>query len=316
MEAVRPDTAGAHRDSAKQSAHREVIDAGSGDATVPVVAARTSTHMHDPGAEPVSKGSRARSASAPRHKDRSKTLHYPFKPRPSPLDFETLEKDRNPMRGFYVLFWVAMAWYAITSILDTWNKEGTSFRYAFFSQMSDRSKDLLYSDLLMQLSCFTVVLIVKLYEFKLVPLDIAWIVNSVWLGGWFVSVISWALYSNWKWTQSGSFTIHCIAMLMKQASYLMSNSENFWKLYHQIPKLEGALAVLKADVDSPEDVNKIADNEKEVARINDELRNLRAHLTGHITGLHFPKNLSVFNFFDYMLVPVLVYEIEYPRSEK
>ncbi|KAJ3204095.1 hypothetical protein HDU82_006077 [Entophlyctis luteolus] len=292
-------------------------DAGSCDATVPVVAAPVSdlNHHTESASTAHPKPKRSRSASAPRHKDRSKALHYSFKPRPSPLDFETLERDHNPMRGFYVLFWVAMAWYAITSILDTWNKEGMSFRYAFFSQMSDRSKDLLYSDLLMQLSCFTVVLIVKLYEFKIVPLNFAWIVNSVWLGGWFVSVISWALYSNWKWTQSGSFTIHCIAMLMKQASYLMSNSENFWKL-QQIPKLESDLAVLKSDFENTVDVNKMADNEKEIVRVNDELRNLRSHLTGQITGLHFPKNLTFFNFVDYMLVPVLVYEIEYPRTEK
>jgi hypothetical protein len=32
-----------------------------------------------------------------------------FKPRPSPLDFETLWAEKHPLRGFFVLFWVSIA---------------------------------------------------------------------------------------------------------------------------------------------------------------------------------------------------------------
>ena len=40
-----------------------------------------------------------------------------FKPRASPLDFETLWAEKHPFRGFFVLFWVSIAYkYELSSL--------------------------------------------------------------------------------------------------------------------------------------------------------------------------------------------------------
>ncbi|KAJ3120218.1 hypothetical protein HK100_012893 [Physocladia obscura] len=225
-----------------------------------------------------------------------------FKPRSSPLDFDAPD-HQHPLRGFYILFWMGMAWYAVTSIFETWMRDGIQFRFSLFYQMSDRGKDLFYSDAAMILSCFVVIPLVKLVQYRIIPLNIAWIINSIWLGSWFVTVISWT-------TQSGAFAIHCIAMLMKQASYLMSNTENFWKMYSLVPELRREIA----NLESRSSLN--VDLEKELEQAKSELRQFEGDLNGKISGLKFPHNLTFLNFIDYMLIPTLVYEIEYPRTEK
>ncbi|ORY49357.1 hypothetical protein BCR33DRAFT_695210 [Rhizoclosmatium globosum] len=219
------------------------------------------------------------------------------------------------MRGFYVLFWWALAWSAISTAYETFMATGSIFKWSLFMQMSDRGKELVVSDAAMILSCFVVVPLVKLVQYKVIPLKVAWIVNSVWLAVWFVTVVSWAYVADWKWTQSGSFVIHCIAMLMKQASYLMSNVDNFWKV-KEIPILKREIELLSAEITSPsvDDPTKAEDTKKALTAIETELAIFEGDLKGRVTGLEFPKNLTLFNFIDYMAIPCLVYEIEYPRT--
>ncbi|KAI9343951.1 MBOAT-domain-containing protein [Obelidium mucronatum] len=118
----------------------------------------------------------------------------------------------------------------------------------------------------------------------------------------------------------GSFVIHCIAMLMKQASYLMSNVDNFWRL-QEIPLLQAEIAHLKADQqehhrnDAPS-FKLEEESNKELTAIQLELDQFESDLKGKVTGLPFPQNLTFVNFVDYMAIPSLVYEIEYPRTDR
>ncbi|KAI8622722.1 MBOAT, membrane-bound O-acyltransferase family-domain-containing protein [Chytriomyces sp. MP71] len=235
-----------------------------------------------------------------------------FTERSALLDFEALERTDNPMRGFFILFWISMAWYAITTAWETYIVEGIPFRIDLAFQMSERGWELLYSDALMILSCFTAIPLVKLVQYRIVPLQVAWIVNAAWLGVWFTTVVSWAIYNNWKWTQSGAFIIHCIAMLMKQASYLMSNVENIWKM-NELPQLENDIALLSAEISASPEASEA--NAKQLELLLKEQAQFRSDLKGKVTGLDFPKNLTVLNFIDYMAIPTLVYEAEYPRTK-
>ncbi|KAG0236654.1 hypothetical protein BGW42_003070 [Actinomortierella wolfii] len=47
----------------------------------------------------------------------------------------------------------------------------------------------------------------------------------------------------------------------------------------------------------------------------DEISELRKELTTS-TGELWPANVTVYNFFDYLIVPSLIYELQYPRTEK
>jgi sterol O-acyltransferase len=82
-------------------------------------------------------------------------------------------------------------------------------------------------------------------------------------------------------------------MLMKQHSYCATNIELFKKLDE-------------------------AERIKSIKRKTKEDQQLLAQLEGelHRPNVSFPNNISVRNYIDFLLIPVFVYEIEYPRTSK
>ncbi|KAJ3400773.1 hypothetical protein HDU80_006627, partial [Chytriomyces hyalinus] len=232
-----------------------------------------------------------------------------FTERSSQLDFGTLERDKNPMRGFFVLFWVSMGWYTISTAWETFVRVGVPFDMSLAFQMTERGAELATSDSLMILSCFMVIPLVKLVQYRIVPVSAAPVMNWIWLGLWFSTVVSWALFNNWGWTQSGAFTIHCIAMLMKQASYLMSNLESIWKT-QELPHLQADIDLLRAEQEGDS-----SRHQEQLELLLSEQAQFKLDLKGKVTGLEFPRNLTFFNFVNYMAFPTLVYEIEYPRTK-
>ncbi|TPX76989.1 hypothetical protein CcCBS67573_g01734 [Chytriomyces confervae] len=232
-----------------------------------------------------------------------------FIPRPSMLDFGTLHREQNPMRGFFVLFWVSMGWYTVSTSWQTFVRTGSPFDMSLAIQMSERGTELAISDLLMILSCFMVFPMVKLVQYKILPVASAPLMSWIWLGLWFSTAVLWALYNNWGWTQSGAFTIHCIAMLMKQASYLMSNVEFIWKT-QELPQLQAEIDLLRAEQEGES-----KKRQEQLELLLAEQVQFKTDLKGKVTGLEFPRNLTLLNFADYMVIPTLVYEIEYPRTK-
>ena len=52
-------------------------------------------------------------------------------------------------------------------------------------------------------------------------------------------------------------------------------------------------------------------------RLIHEIEQADKDLTGKILGkVTYPKNLTIANFVDYMFSPTLVYELEYPRTDR
>jgi sterol O-acyltransferase len=56
---------------------------------------------------------------------------------------------------------------------------------------------------------------------------------------------------------------------------------------------------------------------EESERLVHEIEHADIDLTGKVLGkMKYPNNLTFSNFLDFMLCPTLVYELEYPRTEK
>lgn len=55
----------------------------------------------------------------------------------------------------------------------------------------------------------------------------------------------------------------------------------------------------------------------DVARVAAEINELKSHITSQGPAkVSYPDNVTLGNFLDYLLIPTLVYELEYPRTEK
>jgi sterol O-acyltransferase len=100
---------------------------------------------------------------------------------------------------------------------------------------------------------------------------------------------------------------------MKQHSYAfytgwLSNE------YLRRQRLRKTISELTDDDPKLSRVNSVAE-EKE--RLVHEIELADRDLTGNFLGqMQYPNNLTFANFLDYMLCPTLVYELEYPRTDK
>lgn len=55
----------------------------------------------------------------------------------------------------------------------------------------------------------------------------------------------------------------------------------------------------------------------DIAKVASEINELKSHITSQGPAkISYPNNVTLGNFLDYLLVPTLVYELEYPRTEK
>lgn len=131
---------------------------------------------------------------------------------------------------------------------------------------------------------------------------------------WFGYCMYWVFNQHWTWTQSGFFTLHSIAMLMKQHSYMAYNNEMLTK-HTRLQKLQNRMDVLAGNM------KKLGDDAPELLQLNEEWEQSKQQAQGLQTELckgstMFPENVTFANFVDYLLVPSLVYELEYPRTDR
>ncbi|KAG0026343.1 hypothetical protein BGZ81_006447 [Podila clonocystis] len=150
--------------------------------------------------------------------------------------------------------------------------------------------------------------------------------------------IVWTIWRDWPWVQSGFFTLHAITMLMKIHSYITYNGELSEKLI-QLKHAELTYAELKKnDTETTDDRNDNNDrttpedesshhrraSEAAAALLQDpinatmlaaEIEELRHELKTQ-NGELWPANVTIANFVDYLIVPSLIYELQYPRTTK
>ncbi|ORY49495.1 hypothetical protein BCR33DRAFT_763259, partial [Rhizoclosmatium globosum] len=247
-----------------------------------------------------------------------------FSARVSPLS-----EPNTSLRGFITFFWMGIGWYSVFTLHRSFMENGEFVRPQFLKLLGHDAQTLAIADAVLVLSCGTCVLIQGAVKHGFVGRRVASIGGHVWLVGWFVGFMMWILRKDWRWTQTGYLTLHCIAMLMKQHSYLASNSELFWKrdvlsgMVDEIRELEeskdspvssNASTLRRGSLSSLETDDLTV--EAKVVLLKAEADSIKAELKGKWNGVEFPNNITVANFVDYMLVPTLVYELSYPRTEK
>ncbi|KAJ3042246.1 hypothetical protein HK097_002080 [Rhizophlyctis rosea] len=238
-----------------------------------------------------------------------------FRSRTSPLDWETLTREDNPMRGFFMLFWMAMAAYMSSAFYQNWKIEGTPLRLRLMSSLSLDSGGLVLSDMALVGSMFVCVIIQKLLAWGWIPLSFSLPLHHIWQSTWFATAVVWVFYKDWPWVQSGFFVLHSMSMLMKQHSYMSSNNELHHKRRRLLKfqqKMDEIAGEMKKLDDADQSGLEVLELEWKYAHANAE--ELQIELRKG--GTTFPNNITFLNFADYLLVPTLVYELEYPRTDR
>ncbi|RUS33399.1 hypothetical protein BC938DRAFT_471890 [Jimgerdemannia flammicorona] len=245
-----------------------------------------------------------------------KRLH--FRARPSALDAANLESSKETFRGFFTLFWIAMAFYVILTMIRNVEQEGTLLSLSLFSLFSKDAVTLMISDFTMVTLTVGAVVYAKLLvwgwlQYYSVGMALQHSLQAAFLG----MNIYWTFFRDWPWVQSGFFVLHTIVMMMKMHSYTSLCGDLSAK-YHRLTALKQQLPRWIAEHNTrldPDGSTEYTDAERdELARMEDEMKELEEDL---VHGSHrFPDNVTFVNYFDYLLVPSLVYQLEYPRTDR
>lgn len=233
--------------------------------------------------------------------------------------------DYHDFRGFFVLFWIALAIMVITAMLRNYKETGFPLVISQWELFTQNIWELGVSDLTMTTTTYLCLPMHKLFassngifRWSKGGIVIQSIFQAIWLSTW----ISWPFIWDWTWTAQVFFTMHTLVLFMKihsYAFYLGHLSETRRRL-QELDKPEGksrrpvrrypSSSGIKADVrDSPKTPRT---NSGELATLREDLA---VELTSPLGRITYPANLTYLNFTDFLFCPTLCYEIEYPRTE-
>ena len=160
-----------------------------------------------------------------------------------------------------------------------------------------------------------------------------WKRGGVWIqtafqAAWLLYWVNWPFLRDWTWTAQVFFTLHLLALFMKMHSYAFYNghlSEMKRRLDHldASPRDIGAVQAVKYPTatgrihelsgESDDDSHPTFDREKELRQLREDLA---VELTSPMGNVTYADNLTVTNFVDFLCMPTLCYELEYPRMAR
>ncbi|KAF9969809.1 hypothetical protein BGZ73_007671 [Actinomortierella ambigua] len=255
-----------------------------------------------------------------------------FEARPSRLDPETMTKNQDPFRGFHTLFWIVMGAYGVITFHEEWTRVGKLFGGSLFSSFSQDAIFLAFSDFCLVLSTFFAFALVKLVAK-------GWISDWPWVQSGFFTLhgITMLMKIHSYITSNGEYSDKLSDLEQLEAVYgdLKKNDTEFpddaglegsdtsdddLQSRHKASAI--AASILLKDHQSHQHPRVGKDTQVQDSTLvvtpqmlADEIKELRNELTTS-TGELWPANVTVWNFMDYLLVPTLIYELRYPRTEK
>lgn len=241
-----------------------------------------------------------------------------FKPASTAFDRHNPERTGS-FHGFFALFWLGLAFLAVKTVLQHWRRTGHFFRGELATMYRFNLLDLATADAVMvSSSVFVVLLQMAIFRLGLSWNKVGWLIENTWQASYLAIVVRLSYSRDWQWIQCVVIVLHCCVMLMKQHSY--ATYMGYLSEVHKAKgKLERKLVSLR-ETEGQETAAKTtrvvgpSSEEEEEANILGEIGQLSDELTHD--GVTYPENLTFANYVDYLLVPSLVYDIVYPRTER
>lgn len=281
-----------------------------------------------PSLQSISTARKAARASA------KKRLFHTIKYEPRTSHFDP-RSENGDFRGFFVLFWMALAIMVVTTALKNIKETGYPLRTQVYELLSRNVLTLAVADGLMVLSTAASLYFQKWFrnqkgilQWRRAGIWIQSIYQVIWLFVW----VEGPFVLEWTWTAQVFFALHTLTFLMKMHSYAFYNghlSETERRL-RALDKPDPTQSLAKAVIyptsparlqeissdDSSESETEKAEQEANKKReALSELRNdLATELTSPMGNVTFPQNLTFANYVDYIICPTLCYELEYPRT--
>lgn len=211
------------------------------------------------------------------------------------MELENMFEQKSPLRGFVTLFWVIMASFVLQTITITWRSTGGFLGLNTYSMLSKNVVQLLLSDITMLLLsslCFPIQYLISLGYFN--SKNSQYLIQTVLESTFLVGFTIWTYTRNWYLFQKFTLIMHTMVCLMKMHSYSSMNQKfcaarkNYLEIKSKTPD----------------------------SKLDDKVSlELRSQFSSKSFTSCYPNNVTIVNYLDYLLIPSLVYELEYPRTK-
>ncbi|EEB08887.1 acyl-coA-sterol acyltransferase [Schizosaccharomyces japonicus yFS275] len=236
--------------------------------------------------------------------------------------------EKNDFHGFYVLFWIAVIMWMTQIFVQNYYVTGLPADFRLLRSYSRPYKSLFLSDLIMvSLSVVSYVLQRLIVMGKLRWEGTGKRIQYVWQGFYLLGSAIWMKYKQFGMGPGLYFILHCAVMIMKQYSYshhlgFISEAARLRDKLHE--KLHAIRAAQRAAEEQHGELQCecIYNNDKlarsmSVQAVDDLLvlhcKYLSRQLRSESGNVCYPHNVTLKNYLDYLLVPSLVYSLEFPR---
>ncbi|PQE03055.1 MBOAT family protein [Rutstroemia sp. NJR-2017a BVV2] len=235
--------------------------------------------------------------------------------------------DYRDFQGFYILFWIALTIMAITTMLRNIKDTGYPMRVEIWQLFTVKVWELALADALMVASTAISLPLHKLFRSTTgKKLGLRWAgggmaIQSLYQVGWLAFWVSVPFLRDWTWTAQVFLLLHTLVLLMKMHSYAFYNG-HLSETERRLRELDSPSTASKAPAyqypssaghaRSPSgNTDLTKSHADEVAQLREDLA---IELTSPMGSVTYPRNLTWFNYVDYIFCPTLCYELEYPRT--
>lgn len=201
--------------------------------------------------------------------------------------FDSPEWHNSQFTGFYVLFWVVITVLSVRILLMNYLETGSPLQTNIIGTLTEDLTHVALVDFVMYLCLYPVyfgqLLVAKGYVNWY---SWGWIVQHIYQAAFLGTFVGYARMQNLPWIAQIFLTLHALVQLMKMHSFAVFN---------------GYMKTLEI---------KIASNQPKT----DLERELIQQATSELE--EYPKNLKLHDFFMYTMYPTVVYETNYPRTDR
>jgi sterol O-acyltransferase len=109
--------------------------------------------------------------------------------------------EKHPMRGFFVLFWLSIAFRVVVTMYQRWRSVGSPISFDLAFIMTDNVTLFFRAEMAMILSLFYAPVYQKLITWGLVPLQFARFIQHGIQATWFLGICAWIMAANLQWVR-------------------------------------------------------------------------------------------------------------------
>ncbi|KAK8205811.1 MBOAT, membrane-bound O-acyltransferase family-domain-containing protein [Phyllosticta capitalensis] len=168
----------------------------------------------------------------------------------STFDRQNQRSYDSPFRGFFTLFWLAMALLLIRIAARNWRTYGTVFgANEIWKMMFERDVAVLLATdgVMVAVTVFGLLLQKLILKGVLRWERSGYLIEHVWQMAFLGITLYWTVYREWPWTHTIFLVLHTMVFLMKQHSYAFYNGY-LSQIYRRKQLLEEKLRELKDKV--------------------------------------------------------------------